>query len=136
MCVFYTTLIKIIYNNNKYIYNNIYIIDNNNNNMVKKFIGNNVDVESYDSLKDILRKERIGIGNWLQNQIDEYIKVHSDGNPAFTLDQFSDPNFVACPAFYRDHLAWNMYLKKVDDKELEKIKQQVIMIDKTLGLYL
>jgi len=105
--------------------------------MVKnKTITNKVDGESFENLKDILRKERLGIGDWLQGQIDTYIKVHDDGNPAFTLDQFQDPNFVACPAFYRDNVAWNRYIKKADNKELEKIKQQIIMLDKTLGLYI
>ncbi len=104
--------------------------------MKDKMITNKVDSDSYENLKDILRKERLGIGDWLQGQIDTYIKVHSDGNPAFTLDQFQDPNFVACPAFYRDNTAWKNYMKKLDNKELEKIKQQVIMLDKTLGMYL
>ena len=58
-------------------------------------ITNKVDLDSYENLKDILRKERLGIGDWLQGQIDNYIKIHDDGNPAFTLDQFNDPTFVA-----------------------------------------
>jgi len=99
-------------------------------------ITNKVDSDSFENLKDILRKERLGIGDWLQGQIDTYIKVHDDGNPAFTLDQFNDPNFTACPAFYRDNTAWNNYMKKASNEELEKAKQQIIMIDKTLGLYI
>jgi len=105
--------------------------------MVKdKLITNKVDGESFENLKDILRKERLGIGDWLQGQIDTYIKVHADGNPAFTLDQFADPNFVACPAFYRDSKAWDRYISKQDPKELEKIKQQVLILDRTLCKYL
>jgi len=101
-----------------------------------KAIGNKIDGESFENLKDILRKERLGIGDWLQGQIDTYIKVHEDGNPAFTLDQFQDPNFVACPAFYRDIKAWDKYMSKQSPEELEKIKQQVLIVDKTLCKYI
>ena len=39
----------------------------------KKTIGNRVNEESYEKLKDILRRERLEIGDWLQDQIEYYI---------------------------------------------------------------
>ena len=76
--------------------------NNNNNNNNKSFkalklerkkernktVSNRVVSESYDSLLDILRKERIGVGDWLQDQIEQYVKIHADGNPSYTLDHY------------------------------------------------
>ena len=33
----------------------------------------------------------------LEIALEEYIKHHARGNPAFTLERFSDPNFVGLP---------------------------------------
>ena len=66
----------------------------------------------------------------------DYIKKHGDGNPAFTLDQFTVPNFIACPAFFRDIRYWNYYFSKQTPEELDKFKHQIIQIDKIMARYL
>ena len=68
--------------------------------------------------------------------IEDYIKKHQDGNPQFTMDQFADPDFVACPAFFRSLSTWDYYFKRQDSKELEKFKNQIIGIDKQLGKWI
>ena len=65
-----------------------------------------------------------------------YVKQHKDGNPQYKLDQFKDPDFVACPAFYRDRRTWLQYYEKATPEELQKLKFQVIMHDKLLGKFL
>jgi len=95
-----------------------------------------LDSQTLNDFKSIITREGKSMKSMVEQFMGDYIKTHGDGNPAFTLDQFKDPNFVACPAFYRDNTAWKNYMKKLDNKELEKIKQQVIMLDKTLGMYL
>ena len=104
---------------------NFFKNNNNNNNSFKalkkernKTVSNRVVKESYDTLLDILRKERMAVGDWLQGQIDEYVKVHGDGNPAFTLDQFvEDSNFLVTPAFHRPIHTWKSYLTKCTNSE-------------------
>ena len=89
--------------------------------------------ESYEKFAELCRKERVKIGAKLNEFIEQYIKEHGDGNTQFTIDQFEDPGFMACPAFYRNGDDWKQYMKKQTPEELEKIKQQIIMIDKKLG---
>ena len=105
--------------------------NNNNNNSFKalkkerkkertKTVSNRVNGESYERLLDILRKEKMPIGDWLQGQIDDYTKVHGDGNPVYTLDHFNDENFLATPAYHRPLHAWESYLKKCGDNEYKE----------------
>lgn len=102
------------------------MLSNNNNNNNESFkalkkernktVSNRVVGESYEKLKDILRKERVDVGDWLQTQIDEHIKKHGDGNPIFTLDHYNDENFLATPAYHRPKEAWESYLTKCSDQ--------------------
>lgn len=56
------------------------------------------------------------------------MQKHADGNPAFTLDQFADPDFKACPAFFRDSTIWKDYLQKLDKDEYKDFDRQVGVI--------
>ena len=80
-----------------------------------KTVSNRVEGESYEKLKDILRKDKKEIGDWLQDKIEDEIKVHGDGNPVYTLDHFNEDNFLATPAFHRPLSAWKSYLVKCSD---------------------
>ena len=90
----------------------------------------------YQKLKMLALKERTPIKNLISNLIDDYIKKHADGNPQFTIEQFNDPDFIACPAFYRDGNIWERYISKADDVERQKLKSQIILLDKKLSYYL
>ena len=57
--------------------------------------------------------------------LQEYVEKHGDGNPAFTLDQFQDPNFKVCPAFFRDSIIWKDYLQKLNKDEWKDVDRQV-----------
>lgn len=127
-------------NNNN---NNIYILDIYNENMRERLESKGermttfiLDAETLNDFKSIITREGKTMKMMVEDFMKDYIKVHGDGNPAFTLDQFQDLNFMACPAFFRDPNAWDNYMKKQDGVELEKVKQQVIKIDKILGKYL
>ncbi len=100
--------------------------------MSEKLVNFRWDEEKYETLKDVARKERRDIKDVIGDVLDDYIKAHADGNPQFTIDQFEDPNFVACPAFYRDATVWENYIKQATPEELEKLKNQVILIDRKL----
>lgn len=102
----------------------------------EKLVNFRMDDDIYQKLKMLALKERKPVKDIITNQIEDYVKKHGDGNPQFTIDQFEDPNFIACPAFYRSPTTWDTYLKNQDPKELEKVKQQILMIDRKLGIYI
>ena len=117
--------------------NNNYNNNNNNNNKSfkalkldrNKTVSNRVPHELYDKLKDILRKERTSVGDWLVNTIEDYVKIHGDGNPSFTLDQFTDDNFLATPAYHRPKEIWKSYLIKCTNDEWKKFYYQLEVLN-------
>ena len=96
----------------------------------------NISEEKLKELKILAAKEGTTIKHILESQIDEYLKIHKDGNPQYTIEQFQDENFMATPAFYRPFSVWEQYMKNASDKEKESLKQQIIGIDKIMGRYL
>jgi len=95
-----------------------------------------IDKELWNDFKMLVLRESRPAGNLLVELIEKYVKEHKDGNPQFTIDQFKDPNFVACPAFFRSLSSWDYYFKRQSPEELEKFKNQIIGIDKQLGKWI
>jgi len=85
-----------------------------------KTVSNRVEEESYKELLGILKKERLPVGDWLQGEIDSYVKVHGDGNPSYTLDHYDDIQFLATPAYHRPIKAWESYVTKCSDKHYKE----------------
>jgi len=88
-------------------------------------MGVHLDSEKIESFKDIARKERRKIKEIHKELIEDYIKKHGDGNPAYTLDHYNDENFLATPAYHRPKLAWRSYLTKCTDKEYKEWVRQL-----------
>ena len=86
---------------------------------------------AYDKFKSICAREKIGVGDKLNEFITQYNQEHGDGNPVFTLDHYTDVNFLATPAFHRTLSAWESYLTKCDNKEY---KQWVSQLENLLNL--
>ena len=96
-------------------------------------------IENYQELKRRLASHYFASqtdSEIITHLIEDYIKEHKDGNPQFKLEQFADPDFIACPAFYRDARTWENYIKNANDEEKQKLKNQIILLDKKLGIYL
>lgn len=114
-------------------------MSNNNNKALKlerkkernKTVSNRVNEESYTTLKQNLTRERLDIGDWLQDAIDEYNKIHGDGNPSYTLDHYVEDDFLATPAYHRPLSAWKSYLTKCSDLHY---KQWVSQLESLLHL--
>ena len=104
--------------------------------MSEKLVNFRMDEDKYNKLKMQALKEKITVKNLIAQQLEKYIKEHGDGNPQFTMDQFEDPNFIACPAFYRSLNTWDYYMSRASPEELQKLKNQIIGIDKKLGRHL
>lgn len=104
--------------------------------MSEKLVNFRFDEEKYNELKMLALKERKPVKILVSSLIDDYIKTHKDGNPQFKITQFEDPDFIACPAFYRDARTWENYISKSTDEEKQKLKNQIILLDKKLSMYL
>ena len=71
-----------------------------------------------DEFAKIADRERKGRSRVLIQLMEEYVKVHSEGNPAFTLDQFQDQNFRAMPATMSPIKDWKEFINhNTDEKE-------------------
>jgi len=90
-------------------------------------------LDELEKLPDYGRRKRSEI---IEQALREFIEKHGDGNPQFRLEQFEDPNFIACPAFFRDVSYFGKYLETQSPEQLENFKNQLIMIDKKLGRYI
>ena len=91
-------------------------------------IANRMDTDLYEKLSLILKKERKTFKEWLTESAAREVIIHGDGNPGYTLDQFQDPNFIACPAFFRDRNSWAEYYSHLNNKQYKDIDQQLRMI--------
>lgn len=81
-----------------------------------------------EKLDELHWKERKSVNKIGIEAITEYLEKHSDGNPNFTLDQFQDTNFKACPAFFRDTEAWRKYLQSLDKKRYKEADEQLNLL--------
>lgn len=98
--------------------------------MTEKFMGVHMEEEEHESFKDIARKERKSLKTLHKEIIQDYIKIHGDGNPAFTLDQFvEDSGMKAVPAFYRNRDDWQNYIENLSEKESQEILWQAQTIN-------
>lgn len=82
-------------------------------------------------LEELKWKERTTTNNLIVRAIEEYVKIHADGNPNFTLEQFQDSKMKACPAFFRPKAVWVDYLLTIKND-----KQQFKEFDEHLGMIL
>jgi len=94
------------------------------------------ELDMYEELKMLALKEHVSVKRLITRELEDYVKKHKDGNPQFKLDQFNDPNFIACPAFYRDFNTWDYYCNHAETSELEKLKSQILLIEKATLRYL
>lgn len=88
------------------------------------------DEVNYKKFKILMAKEGIGIGDKINEFIAEYIKVHGDGNPAYSLDLFvKNAAMKAVPAVFRNKQDWFNWLSKItDEKMLQDILSQAQLI--------
>jgi len=81
--------------------------------------------EEYTSISDLAYRERKTVSEIVREALSDYRKKHGDGNPSFTLDQFQDSNFKACPAFFREKTIWEIYLNSLGEKEFKEFDIQL-----------
>ena len=70
----------------------------------------------YPDFKKIVNFEHIPVNEKLTRLMEDYVKIHTSGNPAYSMDNFLDnPEFSATPAFFASAESWNNFFKKMND---------------------
>ena len=93
-------------------------------------MGVHLEETDLETFKDIARKERITLKALHKKVILDYNKIHGDGNPGFTLDQFSESNNMkAVPAVFRNRDDWKKYIEELPKKEAQELLWQVQTIN-------
>lgn len=82
----------------------------------------------HHELKILAAREGRSIKDILNELSIDYVKTHKDGNPVFTLDQFQEKDFKACPALFRPRQAWENYYKKLTKIEYKELDQQLNLL--------
>jgi len=83
-----------------------------------------------EEFKKIAKREGKDKSKVLVELIEEYVKVHSSGNPTFTLEQFQDPSFQAVPAYYSDQQKWVNHYKNSNDRDRTNLRVKAMNIQK------
>jgi|SaaInlStandDraft_6_1057023.scaffolds.fasta_scaffold121962_2 hypothetical protein len=102
-------------------------------NVIKSFSYPTTKQVVIDEINKIANKENFYFSEILVLALEEYAKTHGDGNPAFTIDQWFDEGFQACPAFFRSPSDWRKYIDNADPRTLTDLKDQIIRVDHILG---
>ena len=58
-----------------------------------------------------------GLSKLLNEVVAEYAKKHGKGNPAYSLELFQEPNFVALPTIYEDPTTEKVHSLSAEDKK-------------------
>ena len=83
------------------------------------------DSEVWEKSKEIAKREGISLSALINGRLEEYIKIHGEGNPAYSLDKWADnEKFKAVPALLETNEKWVDFIKNTDDKTLREIEEQ------------
>ncbi len=93
--------------------------------MPEKIVNFFLDEEKKKKLDVISARDGKTIKEILTEVIDEYIKVHDDGNSQFVLDKFQDPDFEAWPAIGANAEKLRRFYMKISKSEFQKIEKKI-----------
>ena len=80
------------------------------------------DEEKYQKFKAMCAREGKKVGDKINELIENELKVHGEGNPAFSLEKWVEvPEFRCYPAMMDPMRNWNDYLSKCKPEEAEQI---------------
>jgi len=72
----------------------------------------------YPDFKKITNFEHIPVNEKLTRLMEDYVKIHTSGNPAYSMDNFlENPEFSATPAFFASEESWNKFFKLMSSKQ-------------------
>jgi|SRR5687768_7713131 len=76
-----------------------------------------VEKDTYEQIEKIRWREHADFGEIVRRAVDDYVKIHADGNETFKLDQFQDPDFKAYPATMSSKEKWSRFIRENTNKE-------------------
>lgn len=77
--------------------------------------------ELHKKLKELAAREGTDMTEIIIKEVEEYVKVHGEGNPIYSLDKWKDPEFKAVPALFSKIDTWSDYLQKCNENERQEI---------------
>ena len=78
------------------------------------------------NIKVIAARENTTVEEIIIKQLEEYVKVHGEGNPVYALDKWVDePNFKAVPALLEKPDKWMEFLQNCDEQLRQDIHGQM-----------
>jgi len=95
---------------------------------IKTFSVKDEDQSLIEKFEELKWKERVSFSDLIVKAIGEYYRSHGDGNPNFTLDQFDQKDFKACPALFRKREVWEKYYKNLTEGEYKELDQQLNLL--------
>ena len=81
-----------------------------------------------EKFEEITRREGKKMSPVIVQLIVDFVKIHGDGNPNSSLDQFEQTDFKVTPALFRNKQAWQTYYKKLTKTEYKEIDQQLNLL--------
>lgn len=77
-------------------------------------------------IKEIAAREGSEMTTILVKQLEEYVKVHGEGNPIYPITKWIDEeDFKMTPAFFESLVSkWRPYMDKCNKLELDEIRQR------------
>ena len=78
----------------------------------------------HHKLKQISVRENRPIGDILTKLVEEYVKIHGEGNPIHPLDLWQEKDFKACPAFLTGLEKWGSYIQNCTEDERKEVYER------------
>jgi len=89
--------------------------------MAEKIVNFFLDEEKKKKLDTISTRDGISLKDIFTEVVDDYIKVHADGNEQFTIDKFQDPDFEAWPAVGANAEKLRGFFMRIKKSEFDKL---------------
>ena len=87
--------------------------------------------------KSITSREGSTMKEHLETYMRDYIKKHGEGNPAYSLDKWSeDSEFKALPAFLENNDKWVKFVQNTDDETLKEIEDKAHQLEIIASCYI
>lgn len=97
--------------------------------MEESQLNTRIPLELKKEIKKIALREDTTLEEIVVKQLEEYVKVHGDGNPVYPLDQWvQEPKFKAVPAFLTGMEKWGSYLQNCSEDEVKEIHQRAFAL--------
>ena len=82
----------------------------------------------HKKFKEIAAREERDMRDILNEQVQEYVKIHGSGNPSFKLDNWQEPDFKMCPALFSKSDKWIKYFQSLNHDEKTNFEKQIQML--------